>query len=162
MPKVLGKSQSSLWQRNPAPYRRVKTSQEHQKVLFQAARNKNTSRILNSKFSQSPSNNTSQMRVGLVLCYPSAFIHLCTIFSLVFFNSAALLHICHAGLAPGQGLPQSSECRGGTHCRPPIKESCQGQSLPVPFPSMPAVAHASYLPCLLNLATTKTIVGVCL
>lgn len=34
-----------------------------------------------------------EQRVGLVLCYPSAFIHLCTIFPLVSFKSPALLYI---------------------------------------------------------------------
>ena len=60
MPKVPGKIQSSLQQRNPALHRRgVKTSQEHEEGMFRAARNKSTTRISNGKFSRSPSSNTS-------------------------------------------------------------------------------------------------------
>lgn len=54
------KIQSSLWHRNPALHRRgVKTSQEHEEGVFQTARNKHTTRILNGKLRVSPSSNTS-------------------------------------------------------------------------------------------------------
>lgn len=76
MPKVPGKLQSSLSQRNPALCRRVKTSQEHEKVVFQAARNKNTSRVLNGKFSQSLSNNTSQRTESRICALPPFCIYL--------------------------------------------------------------------------------------
>lgn len=99
-----------------------------------------------------------EQRVGFVLYHPSAFICPCTIFPLVTFNSSAFLHI----------LPR----RPGTWARAArvlwmqrwesvpatVKESYQGQSLAVSFPSVSAAAHGSHLPCLLNLTTTTKII----
>lgn len=102
-----------------------------------------------------------EQRVGFVLCHPSAFIHLCTIFALVSFNSPASFHIltCWPGtwardatvlwMQKWDSLPAT------------IKESYQAQSLAVSFLSVSAVARASHLHSLLNLATTtKIIVGM--
>lgn len=107
LPKVSGKIQCSLWQRNAAlPRRGLKTSHENKEGMFRAARNKTTSRISNSKISQSPPKKhvpfypTESRFHALHLCCSSEFTCLCTIFPLASSNSSALLHIlpCWPGI----------------------------------------------------------------
>lgn len=155
------KFRESLWQRNPALCRRVKTSQEHEKVVFQAARNENTSRVLNGKFSQSLSNNTSQRTESRICALPSFCIY-------------PPLHHLPSGdpqqpsLSPHPATLACTWARAVTvlwmqrwdSLPATVKESYQGQSLAVSFPSMSAIAHGSHLPCLLNSTTTTTKITV--
>lgn len=161
MLKVPGKIQGSLWQRNSALHRRgVKTPQEHKEGMFRTARNKTTTRISNS-------------RVGAVLVtrpiLPKNREQDSCSAPLLSLRVHPSLHHLPSGilqepsLAPHPAMLAwhlGKGCSGGACCRPLPKRVSKGRAwLPLP-PSVPALPHASHLPCLLSLATTKKFVGI--
>lgn len=72
--------------------------------------------------------NPNEQRVGFVLCLPSEFINLCTIFALVSFNSPALLPILPCWPGTWARCLRSSGCRGGTRCQPPPRRATKGRA----------------------------------
>lgn len=135
--KVPGKMQSSLRQRNPALRRTgMKTSQEHEEGMFRAARNKTTTRISNSKLSQSPSSSTShstekQWEQDLCSASLPSLPHSpvsapSSLWHPPIAQPCSTSH--HAGLARGQGLPRLAGCSGGARCRPLPKKVSKGRA----------------------------------
>lgn len=106
-----------------------------------------------------PKNRESRIRAPR-LCRPSAFTRLCTIFPLASSNNPALLHIlpCWPGTWARAATARWMQQWGLLLAT--AKESQQGESLAVSSPSVSALTHASHLPCLLSLATTKKFVGI--